>query len=357
MPRMFEKDWKCMLPVIVIPAYEPEMGLIEIIHQLLKINDKQKFIIIDDGSTTEAAQKIFEILATYPRVILLKHAQNQGKGSALKTAFSYYLEHFPDSIGVVTADADGQHLAPDIARVSNALQNDQQLILGVRVFDQSVPWRSRFGNELTRKIFGWFSGKSIQDTQTGLRGLSRDILPQLLKIENNDYAYEMNMLMLGVKEGWVVREVPISTVYIEQNRSSHFNPLKDSLKIYFVFIRYSVLSLISAGIDFLLFFLFFHFSKSIPISTAAARILSGIFNFTYCKSLIFKSEQKAFWEAFQYICLAVSSIVLSSLLVSFFFYIAKFNIVASKILSDSMIFLCNFAVQRFWIFRLSTRLK
>lgn len=346
-----------MLPVIVIPAYEPEAGLIEIVDQLLKINANQQFIIIDDGSLSEAAQKIFETLSFYPNIILLKHTHNKGKGSALKTAFAYYLEHFRDNIGVVTADADGQHLSKDIAGVSEALQNTRQLVLGVRAFDPSVPWRSRFGNELTRKIFGWFSGKSIQDTQTGLRGLSRDIIPQLLKIENNDYAYEMNMLMLGVKEGWDVKEVPISTVYIEQNRSSHFNPLKDSLKIYFVFIRYSVLSLISAGIDFLLFFLFFHFSKSIPFSTATARILSGIFNFTFCKSLIFKSERKAFWEAFQYICLAVSSIILSSLLVSFFFYMVKFNIVASKILSDSMIFLFNFGIQRFFIFRLSLRLK
>jgi glycosyltransferase involved in cell wall biosynthesis len=342
-----------MLPVVVIPAYQPDEKLLDVVNQLLKSHPDQKFIIVDDGSTLPEAKKIFGRLSANAQVSLLKHAQNQGKGKALKTAFGYFLENFPDSPGVVTADADGQHLAEDILSVSSALKDSAQVVLGVRVFNDTVPGRSRLGNQLTAKIFAWFSGKSLQDTQTGLRAIAKENISDLLKIEENGYAFEMNMLMQAIEKHWEIKEVPIQTVYIEQNRSSHFNPVKDSLKIYFVFIRYSVLSLISAILDLILFFSFFYLTQAVAFSTAGARLLSGIFNFICGKQLIFKSTGKVWPEAFQYCCLAVTSIIFSSLLVSFLFYKIKLNIYASKMLADTVIFLCNFTIQRFLIFRLS----
>jgi glycosyltransferase involved in cell wall biosynthesis len=230
-----------MLPVVVIPAYQPEKILINIIEKLKQLSSQQQFIVVDDGSTTIEAKQVFEELSTYSNITLLKHTSNQGKGSALKTAFAYFLENFSEERGVVTADADGQHLPEDIFQIIQSLQKPQELVLGVRIFGQSVPFRSRFGNGTTRKVFEWYSGLSIQDTQTGLRGISRDLIPSLLTIKENGYAFEMSMLVLAVKKRWGVKQIPITTVYIEQNRSSHFNPLLDSLKIYYVFIRYSAL--------------------------------------------------------------------------------------------------------------------
>jgi putative flippase GtrA len=255
---------------------------------------------------------------------------------------------------VVTADADGQHLAEDIMNFGKALTSDNFLVLGVRQFSQSIPWRSRFGNEFTRKVFSLFSGVSVNDTQTGLRGISRNTIPEILALPEDGYAFEMNMLMLATTHKWTVKQVPIQTVYINQNRGSHFNPLMDSLKIYFVFLRYSALSVLSAVIDLSLFFISFFLTRSILFSTAFARILSGAFNFTFCKKIIFKSTGGVKKEAFQYILLAITSLLLSYGLVSFFYIKVKLSIFISKILADTLIFIGNFLVQRLFIFKGST---
>jgi len=337
--------------VIIIPAYEPDNRLFDLVEQIQQQSPLQNFIIIDDGSTSIQSLEVFELLKNIQNVHLLKHEHNKGKGAALKTGFQHFLKFYPTSAGVVTADADGQHLAKDILNVSTALTKPNQMILGVRQFDPNVPLRSRFGNVLTRKVFGLLSNVQIQDTQTGLRALSHNLISPLLDFEEDGYAFEMHMLITATKENWNIIEVPIQTVYIEQNRSSHFNPLWDSLKIYFVFLRYSVLSLLSAGLDFLLFFITFYYSKSIVTSTIFARILSGIFNFTYAKKWIFKSKGKMMKESFHYLCLAVTSMMLSCLFVSILFHLVGFNIFWSKLTSDSLIFLGNFLIQRFIIFK------
>lgn len=337
--------------VILIPAYQPDETLIQLINQLIQLNAQQDFIIINDGSDTALSQKIFDQLSAFSSVILLTHKTNQGKGKALKTGLQYFLEHFPHKAGVVTADADGQHLAKDIMNVGKAITDNHSLVLGVRQFSESIPWRSRFGNELTRKVFSWFSGVTVNDTQTGLRGISKDIIPEILALPEDGYAFEMDMLMLATTHKWPVKQVPIETVYINQNRGSHFNPLWDSLKIYFVFLRYSALSALSAVIDLSLFFVSFFMTHNIFFSTAFARILSGSFNFIFCKKIIFRSDGNTRKEAIQYILLAITSLFLSYGLVSLFYLKAGLSIFVSKILADTLIFVGNFLVQRLLIFK------
>ncbi len=115
---------------IVIPAYQPDNKLITLIE---KIHEKSDFhiLVIDDGSSSKC-QKIFDKAEQYATV--LRHQVNQGKGQALKTAFSYIQEQ--NIYGtVVTADADGQHKIWDIFRTANkASENPNKLILGVRAF-------------------------------------------------------------------------------------------------------------------------------------------------------------------------------------------------------------------------------
>jgi len=341
-----------MLPVIVIPAYQPEKTLLDVIRKLKEYHTDQPIIIVDDGSTTPESQEVFEAVGLISNITLLKHPHNLGKGRALKTAFKHFLAHFPDSPGVITADADGQHLPEDIQKISQALLAcPQKLILGTRVFEGDIPWRSRFGNTLTRKIFKLFSGYPLEDTQTGLRGIPRTYLEDLLAIHSEGYAFEMEMLMSLIRKKVAIQQVPISTIYIENNRTSHFNPLLDSLRIYFVFFRYSILSIISACIDFILFFICFHFSRHILFSTIFARVFSGIFNFIYCKKLIFKSNGHIAKEAGGYLVLAVSSMIFSYVLVSLFFHVLKFNIFFSKLFGDSLIFIGNFIIQHTLIFR------
>jgi glycosyltransferase involved in cell wall biosynthesis len=340
-----------MQSVIVIPAYQPTTDLLHLIQQLLELKSEQQIIIVNDGSSANA-KSIFQQLVQIPHVKVLYHAINLGKGQALKTAFNYFLVNYgPEYVGVVTADADGQHLPADILEVAARLeQNSDTLWLGSRQLNSKVPWRSRFGNNLTRKIFSLFAGAAVHDTQTGLRGIPRTLLPELLAITASGYDFELDMLLVATHAKMPLQEVTIQTIYIDGNKSSHFNPLLDSLKIYFVFLRYSVVAIASAAIDFLLFSLSYFICGKILPSVVIARLLSGTFNFLMCKKMIFKSKGKACYEAIKYIALALFVLIASYWVLIALVTLLHVNVYLSKIIADVSIFLFSFAVQRLLIF-------
>lgn len=340
-----------MSSIIVIPAYQPGESLLTLIQQLLAHKPQQRIIVVNDGSSTESTA-ILQKIAKMPLVEVLHHAVNLGKGQALKTAFNHFLTHYAnDYVGVVTADADGQHLPADILQVAECLeQTPNTLWLGSRKLNDKVPWRSRFGNNLTRKVFGLFAGTTVQDTQTGLRGIPLALLPALLRINASGYDFELDMLLIATQAKIPLQEVTIQTVYLDGNKSSHFNPLLDSLKIYFVFFRYSVVAIASAVIDFLLFSLSYLICGKILPSVVVARILSGTFNFLMCKQMIFKSNGKALHEAMKYIALAIFALLLSYLLIIGMVTALHINVYLSKIIADICVFLLNFVVQRLLIF-------
>ncbi len=110
-------------------------------------------------------------------------------------------------------------------------------MLGSRCFSGEVPLRNRFGNGLTRHIFAFITGTKIADTQTGLRAFPTEVLPELLALSGERYEYEMTVLAHVCRRRKPL-EVPIETVYLDGNRSSHFDPLLDSIRIYFVLVRF-----------------------------------------------------------------------------------------------------------------------
>ena len=122
---------------------------------------------------------------------------NQGKGRALKTAFSCLLnEYKPEEIsGVVTVDADGQHSPEDPKRVAEALLEEEALILGTRNFSKDTPFKSRYGNHITTAVFALLYGKKIRYTQTGLRGIPYGFLAECLRLEGERFEYEIKMLI------------------------------------------------------------------------------------------------------------------------------------------------------------------
>ena len=226
--------------VILIPALNPPKEFIQYTKDLTN-NENIDLIIIDDGSSDEY-KYIFDEIRKRKNTVVLVHEENKGKGRALKTGFQYFINHYQkkDGIGIVTADSDGQHLVKDILNISNELNNIEKegFILGTRNFNlKNVPTRSRLGNKITTFIFKLLFGKKIQDTQTGLRGLTYDFAKECIEIPGERFEYEINMLMKAVKDEIAIKEVEIDTVYINHNSESHFNPWKDSFKIYKVMFK------------------------------------------------------------------------------------------------------------------------
>lgn len=219
-------------PVIVIPAYNPKPTVAALVHAL---TTQYEVLLVDDGSQDPI---LFQRLAHIPRVTVLQHAENQGKGQALKTAFHAFLMHFNNRPGVICADADGQHALSDIQKVASAFQKSPRALwLGVRHFHQGVPWRSRLGNHLSRWLFRQCFGKRLQDTQTGLRAIPTSFLPLFMTLSSKGYEFELEMLIGAMRHHLPIQQIPIQTLYEADNASSHFRPLRDSWKIYLAFLK------------------------------------------------------------------------------------------------------------------------
>lgn len=211
---------------ILIPAYQPDDKLAAFVAQLRA--EFAHIVVVDDGSTE--GKKVLETVRSQVDAVLV-HEQNRGKGAALRTGFAWIAEKLPQVKGVVTADADGQHRPADVRRIAEAVRDyPNGLVLGVRAFVGKVPFRSLLGNFWARVLFWILTGLAIRDTQTGLRGIPRALLPRMLQLKGDRYEYEMRMLVDARLHPARPRQIPIETVYIDENKSSHFRPFRDTLR-------------------------------------------------------------------------------------------------------------------------------
>src|SRR5205823_2503030 len=160
-----------------------------------------------------------------------------------------------------------------------------EAVLGSRDFKRDVPLRSKLGNIISRYVYRFLIGLNLSDTQTGLRGIPRRLMELSLGIRSNRYEFETEQIITAKAANFKFREVPIRTVYIDHNRGSHFNPILDSFRIYFVLLRYAISSLATALADFLTFY--------IMTAKIVVELLIWIFNFMFLRDIIFRRWSEA----------------------------------------------------------------
>ncbi len=333
---------------IVIPAYEPDEKLIALIDEL---TDKHTYnlIVVDDGSSSDK-KEIFDKVKD--KAELLIHEVNRGKGAALRSAFTYIKDTGKGRYYVITADADGQHKPADIMRIAEALkEHPDKLVMGCRRFKGDIPLRSRFGNNMTKAVFRFAAGVGVSDTQTGLRGFSDKLTDFMLGLSGDRYEYEMNMLLEAARDGISFYEVPIETVYLDENKSSHFNPIKDSFRIYKYILKFSCSSLLSFFVDYVLYSVIFALSGSIRLSNVIARVFSSIFNFLLNKKVVFKNKENLYKTALKYFLLAAVILAVNTLLLRLIVkYVIKNEYIA-KIIVEVLLFLFSWSAQRSFVFK------
>lgn len=334
---------------VVIPAYRPEMQLIDVVDGLLALNFMD-ILIVDDGSGQEY-RPLFNALREMRGVEVIENAINLGKGAALKNAFNHVLVTRTDLIGVVTVDADGQHLACDVHAIANCLvESPRSLVLGTREMNKDVPFRSRFGNELTARVFHFLVGHRLIDTQTGLRGIPVGFLPALLRIPAQRYEFELEMLINTIHNGMEIVEHPITTVYEDGNRTSHFSPLLDSLRIYFVFLRFSLASLLIYFTDLIVFSISILTIKDVLASLIVGRLSGAVVGFFLAKNFVF--HKKIFMKSS---VLKFGLVWLMLLGMSYFMILAAvdslgINVYVARAVADFLLFFMNFFAQRAFVF-------
>lgn len=343
---------------VLIPAYQPNGALIELVRDLLA-RGVRSILVVDDGSGPEY-RWVFDELELLAHVHTLRHAVNLGKGAALKTGMNHILAEDPGLTGIVTADADGQHHAADVVGVCERFAGSPDaLVLGARSFanlgdgdpaQPKVPLRSRFGNVLTRGAMHLLVGQNLTDTQTGLRAVPRALVLRLLKVPASGYDFELEMLIAAKHQAIPVVEQPIRTTYEPGNPTSHFHPLRDSMRIYFVLMRFSGISLITAALDNVTFFLVFHVLGSIAIAQAAGRIAALLFNYRAVRKAVFFSDERHRVLLPRYLALVAANALISYTGIRILTSISPIGVFPAKILIESTLFIANFTIQRDFIF-------
>lgn len=330
---------------VLIPAYQPDEKMCALV-QALRAENLSVFLI-DDGSGPVYGP-LFHVAAQMGAEVI-SYPENHGKGYALKTGIAEAAAQ--GYTGVVTADADGQHTVKDIVRIAEAMrQYPKALVLGSRNTAEMPP-RSRTGNRLTAFLFRALYSIDLGDTQTGLRGipLTEGRTEELLRLEGDRYEYEMNMLIAAPRLFSGIEEIAIKTIYIENNASSHFRPVADGMRIYRLlfakFPRFALVSMLSFGIDYLLFTLFAYlFSFAAVPATIGARVISAVCNYTMNRRWVFTGAQK-YYTFGRYALLALCILVLNCGLIWLLTNPLSIAQWCAKLITEGALYCVSFSVQ------------
>nr|WP_241830740.1 bifunctional glycosyltransferase family 2/GtrA family protein [Agromyces atrinae] len=336
---------------IVIPALEPDDRLLALVRGLTDAASESsplRVLVIDDGSGS-AYDAVFTEVGRLGATVL-RSAQNRGKGRAVKTALAHARSLDPNALAV-TADADGQHSVADILRIADRLRREPgALVLGTRSFGPDVPRRSRWGNRASAVVFGAVAGTPLSDTQTGLRGYSVEAITAVLEVRGERFEWEFRVLLDARRRGIRLVDVPIATIYLDQNASSHFRPVRDSLRVAAPLARFVVSAVAAFAIDAAALVALTALGWPLLSAVVAARLVSASVNFAVNRGLVFGARRGSLRaQAIQYVCLAV--LLLAA---NFGFLTALTDVgvplVIAKIVADGSLFFVSYRAQRTVVF-------
>ena len=336
--------------IALIPSYEPDGALLQVVSELLA----HPFIVVvvNDGSNS-SFDNIFKQLPS--EVHYLSYKENHGKGYALKYGFKYIRDYLKLDTTIVTMDSDGQHKVEDAIRICDACEQVGGLVLGSRHFGKDTPFKSRFGNFMARTSFLISTRHKIYDTQTGLRAFNTSLLDMFIHVKGNRYEYEMNVLLEAIRQNVPINEEKIETIYLDNNSGTHYNPFKDTWRIFKEVIKFSASSLIGFLVDYSLFSLLTLIKPGwehwVLMCVILARVVSATINFTINYNLVFK-KRETLWLAFiKYAGLAVFILGCNLLLMWLLYEKAGMNEYLAKIIVEVTLFITSWLVQRLFVFR------
>ncbi len=346
-----------MMAVVLIPALDPDARLARLVAEL----GPERGVVVDDGSGPASRDVLEQVRALGATV--LHHGRNRGKGAALRTGIAHTRSARP-GIDVVTADCDGQHRPDDVAAVEAALRASAgRIVLGERRFTGDVPLRSRVGNRVARRLFALASGVAVQDAQTGLRGLPSATLPWIVAVPGDRFEHEQRVLLEAARRGIGIEGVPIATVYLDGNASSHFRPVADSVRVLAPvlapLLRALAVGLACFALDAALVVVLATTLSAVVAGSAAlaavvARTVSAGAHFALSRRWVFRSRGPVGPQLRSYVALALAVVLVGAGLLQLAVS-AGAPILLAKLAIDLALAALVFVVQRFLVFAAAGR--
>ena len=211
---------------MVIPAFQAATTIGSVVQRTRAALPGAKIVVVDDGSTDGTSSTIAETVLT--------HAQNLGKGAALRAGIGEAIRQHAEI--VVTLDADGQHRPEEIPRLIRPIADGQaDLVLGARERSGVMPVSRRITNWLSATLATRIGGQRVRDAQTGFRAFSRRVAERVSPAGNR-YEYEANFLLDALRAGFRVASIEVPTIY---GAPSHFRPWSDTWRMARAFARHA----------------------------------------------------------------------------------------------------------------------
>jgi glycosyltransferase involved in cell wall biosynthesis len=209
--------------IAIIPALNAAHTIGKVVEETAR--QLETVLVIDDGSADATGE-----VARAAGAIVVRHEVNRGKGAALKTGFAWALEQHADA--VITLDADGQHLPGEIPKfVTGWSVGGADLIIGGRahLFNQMLP-RRRNANRFSAWTISKAAGVPVADSQSGFRLYSAALL-RSLRLRTDGFDLESEVIVRAGRRGLRIVSIPIELGFVDGLATSHYKPLKDTLRI------------------------------------------------------------------------------------------------------------------------------
>jgi glycosyltransferase involved in cell wall biosynthesis len=212
---------------VVIPAYNEEKTVAEVIRGVRQVFPEARILVIDDGSADATAQE-----ARNEGADVISHPLNKGNGAAIKTA----LRNIPGG-RVAVIDGDGQHDPGDLVRLLGELER-YDLVVGARSFTNGdgAPLRN-VGNILLRRLASFLAEQNVPDLTSGLRAFRHSVAVRFLHIYPNGYSFPSTSTLSFITAGYNVGFVPVRVRRRPAETESKLRPFRDGFRFLMFMLR------------------------------------------------------------------------------------------------------------------------
>jgi glycosyltransferase involved in cell wall biosynthesis len=204
---------------IIIPAYNEEKIIQNVINDIKKSRITDEIIVIDDGSIDNTYKQAKET-----GVIVLHHSYNQGYGAAIKTG----IRHASGNV-LLFIDADGQHKAEDIEKVIEPI-NEYDMVVGARSRHSKISFLRRFGKTFLKIYASYLAGMEIPDLNSGFRAVKKDVAYEFIHLYPNGFSLTTTITMACIFSGYSIKYVSIDS--LEREGKSKIKPISDGINFF-----------------------------------------------------------------------------------------------------------------------------
>jgi len=339
--------------IICIQASTMNQMLLDQVENLLSYGIE--IVVVNDGDKQggEYAQKI-----AAHKVHIIDHYTELGKGAAIKTGLNYISCHYQDFDQVLSIDADSEYDARVLASMLEKSEDfPQQLILLSRTYSDKAPFFTRLGKRLTKFLFKLSCGQGVVDVHGGVRIIPKKIIATLLGIKSMGWEFLIDMVVLAKRSRVNIVEVPMVLTYDQKHQRGLFVSLLESMRLSFLLVRFSIVGIVTALIDYFMFFVIYAIYPSLPVSLTGARLVSVFANYFAVKQFAFHNAGHIRETLPKYLLLATVSVTLGYALVNGLTNDLHLHLFMARIITDLVLFFVNFIIQRDFIFKRQLQLE